>query len=95
MDWMKWKAGIDKAVADVYIQIIKEPLSYFSEADIQQSLVEGLRKIEPLKKAYPTSAHKGKKSKGRYKNVSGSSLHRHTGAPETEGALRYGVGLRK
>jgi hypothetical protein len=67
MDWMKWKAGIDKAVADVYIQIIKEPLSYFSKADIQQSLVEGLRKIEPLKKAYPTSVHKGKKSKGRYK----------------------------
>ena len=67
MDWIKLKQDIDEAAADVCIQIIKEPLSYFSEADIQQSLVEGLRKIEPLKKSYPTSVHKGKKSKGRYK----------------------------
>jgi hypothetical protein len=76
MDWPEWKTDIDKAVADVCIQIIKEPLTYFSEADIQQLLVEGLRKIEPLKKAYPTSVLKGKKAKGKYRT---SLLHREYG----------------
>ena len=63
----KWKADIDRAIAVVCIQIIKEPLCYFSEADIQQLLVEELRKIEPISKSYPTSVQKGKGSKSTYR----------------------------
>lgn len=70
------KEDIDEAVADVCIQIIKEPLSYFSEADIQQLLVEELRKIETISKLYPTSVRKGKDSKGTF---STSLLHREYG----------------
>lgn len=77
MDWKEWKTDINKAVADVCIQIIKEPLIYFSEADIQQLLVERLRKIKPIGKAYPTSVQKGKGSKSVY---STSLLHREYGA---------------
>jgi len=40
----KWKEEIDLAIVKICIQIIKEPLSYFSEADIQQLLVEELLK---------------------------------------------------
>jgi len=76
MDCTKWKENIDRVVADVCIQIIKEPLSYFSEADIQQLLVEGLRKIEPLGKSYPTNVHKGKESISTYRT---SLLHREYG----------------
>jgi len=79
MDWKEIKEDIDKAVADVCIQIIKEPLIYFSEADIQQLLVEGLRKKEPFGKSYPTSVHKGKESKSIYKT---SLLHREYGGGE-------------
>jgi len=75
-----WKTEIDRAIADMCIQIIKEPLSYFSEADIQQLLVEELRKIEPLSKSYPTSVHKGKDSKGVYKT---SLLHREYGGGDS------------
>jgi len=70
------KEDIDEAVADVCIQIIKEPLSYFSEADIQQLLVEELRKIETISKLYPTSVRKGKDSKGTF---STSLLYREYG----------------
>ncbi len=76
MDCTKWKENIAKAVADVCILIIKEPLSYFSEADIQQLLVERLRKIAPLRKAYPTSVRKGLESKGTYRT---SLIHREYG----------------
>lgn len=67
MNWSKWKNDIDGAIAKMCIQIIKEPLSYFSEADIQQLLVEELRKIEAISKPYPTSVQKGKGSKSTYK----------------------------
>ncbi len=73
------KEDIDKTVADVCIQIIKEPLSYFSEADIQQLLVEELRKIKPLSKLHPTAVQKGKDSKGTF---STSLLHREYGGGE-------------
>jgi hypothetical protein len=76
MAWKKWKDEIDRAIAKMCIQIIKKPLSYFSEADIQQLLVEELRKIKPISKPYPTSVHKGKGSKGTY---STSLLHREYG----------------
>jgi hypothetical protein len=79
MDWIKLKKDIDEAVADVCIQIIKEPLVYFSEADIQQLLAEKLRKIKQIGKAYPTSVHKGKGSKSVY---STSLLHREYGGGE-------------
>lgn len=73
MNWTRWKSEIDAAVADTCIQIIKEPLSYFSEADVQQLLVEELRKIKPLGKSYPTSVKKGKGSKSLYTT---SLIHR-------------------
>ncbi len=72
MHWTTWKTEIDNAITEVCIQIIKEPLSYFSEADIQRMLVEELRKIKPISKSYPTSVHKGKGSKSTY---STSLLH--------------------
>ena len=67
MHWAKWKTDIDLAIAEVCVQITQEPLSYFSEADIQQFLVEELRRIPPLSKLYQTSVPKGKGSKGLYK----------------------------
>jgi hypothetical protein len=67
------KDDIDNAIAKTYIEIIQEPLLYFSEADIQQLLVEELRKIEVLKEPYQTLIHKGKNSKSFYKT---SLLHR-------------------
>jgi len=70
------KKRIDLAVAEMSIKIIKEPLSYFSEADIQQLLVEELRKIKLISKTYLTSVRKGKNSKSRY---STSLLHREYG----------------
>lgn len=76
MHWSKWKVDIDRAIAEVCIQIIKEPLCYFSEADIQQLLVEELRKIEAICKSYPTSVQKGKGSKSTYKT---SLVHREYG----------------
>lgn len=72
----KWKTEIDQAIASVCIRIIKEPLSYFSEADIQQLLVEELRKIKPISKNYPTSVQKGKDAKSTYRT---SLLHREYG----------------
>ena len=70
------KDDIDNAIAKTCIEIIQEPLLYFSEADIQQLLVEELRKIEALKEPYQTIIHKGKNSKSFYKT---SLLHREYG----------------
>jgi len=70
------KDDISKAIADTCIEIIQEPLLYFSEADIQQLLTEELIKIGALKKLYPTLIHRGKNSKGFYKT---SLLHREYG----------------
>jgi len=70
------KDDIDNAIVKTCIEIIQEPLLYFSEADIQQLLTEELKKIEVLKKPYPTLIHKGKNSKGFYK---ASLLHREYG----------------
>ena len=68
--------SICDAIAKTCLDIIKEPLIYFSEADVQQLLVENLRKIPELKKNYPTAVPKGKGSKSRY---STSLLHREYG----------------
>jgi hypothetical protein len=76
MHWLKWKTKIDSAIAEMCIQIIKEPLCYFSEADVQQLLVEELHKIKPFYKLYPTSVLKGKDSKGAY---STTLVHREYG----------------
>lgn len=74
--WIDWKPRIDRAVADACVEIIREPLLYFSEADVQQLLVERLRQIEPLSKTYPTAVHKGRGSKGKYRT---SLVHREYG----------------
>ena len=72
----KWKADIDNAVANVCLRIIKEPLLYFSEADLQILLVEELRKIRRFRKTYPTQVFRGKDSKGKYQT---SLIHREYG----------------
>lgn len=77
MDYSKLKQDIDQAVAKVCIQIIQEPLSYFSEADIQQMLVEELRKIKELRKTYKTKIPKGTDANSLYTT---SLLHREYGA---------------
>jgi len=74
--YKEWKGHIDKAVENLCLRIIKEPLLYFSEADVQQLLVEELRSIEELGKSYPTSVQKGKESKGTYHT---SLIHREYG----------------
>lgn len=74
--WIDWKPKIDRAVANVCVDIIREPLLHFSEADVQQLLVERLRQIEPLAKTYPTAVHKGHGSKGTYRT---SLVHREYG----------------
>ena len=75
-EFYHWKADIDDTVANVCLRIIKEPLIYFSEADIQQLLAEELRRLDPLGKNYPTSVLKGKGSKGTYHT---SLIHREYG----------------
>ena len=70
------KNDISKAIADTCIEIIQEPLLYFSEADIQQLLAEELRKIKAIKKTYQTLINKGKGSKSLYET---SLLHREYG----------------
>lgn len=70
------KDDIENAIADTCIEIIQEPLLYFSEADVQQLLTEKLKKIKALKKLYNTLVHKGKGSDSFYKT---SLLHREYG----------------
>jgi len=73
---MGLKSQIEKAIAKTCIKIIKEPLIYFSEADVQQLLTENLRAIPALKRLYPTSVNKGKGSKARFAT---SLIHREYG----------------
>jgi len=70
------KDDINNAIAKTCIEIVKEPLLYFSEADIQQSLAEELRKIKAIKKTYQTLINKGKGSKSLYETP---LLHREYG----------------
>ena len=70
------KNDIDNAIVETCIKIIKEPLLYFSEADIQQLLAEELRKIKAIKKTCQTLINKGKDSKSLYET---SLLHREYG----------------
>lgn len=70
---------INNAIVDFLIKTIREPLIYFSEADLQQMLVEKLGKIKSLSKLYPTSVKKGKDSKSVYKT---SLIHREYGSGE-------------
>jgi len=76
---MNLKKEIDSSIANLFIKIIKEPLVYFSEADLQQMLTEELRKIRILKKIYPTSVNRGLDSKSVYNT---SLLHREYGGGE-------------
>jgi len=80
-DCSKWKDEIDDAIVEVCVKIIKEPCSYFSEADIQYLLVEKLRGIEHIKKDHPTNIKRGKDSTGKYET---SLLHREYGAGESK-----------
>jgi len=73
---MEIKSDIEEAIIGTCLQIIREPLTYFSEADIQQLLTEYLRQIPELQQTYHTSVQKGKGSKSRY---STSLMHREYG----------------
>jgi len=70
------KRAIDMAIADVCVQLIQEPLAYFSEADIQALLFERLRQIKHLAQLYPTAVPRGKAAKERYRT---SLVHREYG----------------
>lgn len=70
------KIDIDNAIAETCVKIIKEPLLYFSEADVQQMLAEELKLIEGIRDLYPTLIHRGKDSKSFY---STTLLHREYG----------------
>ncbi len=70
------KIDIDNAIANTCIRIIKEPLLYFSETDVQQMLTEELKLIKELAELYPTLIHRGKNSKSFY---STTLLHREYG----------------
>lgn len=73
------KKDIDKAIIEVCWRIIREPLLYFSEADVQQMLVEELHGIDSLANTYETQVPKGEGSKAMYKT---SLVHREYGAGE-------------
>jgi hypothetical protein len=72
----RWKSQVNNAIIDTCIAIIKEPLIYFSESDVQQLLCENLRKIKTFSKMYRTSLTRGKNSKSFFKT---SMLHREYG----------------
>jgi hypothetical protein len=73
---MRLKNQIERIIANTCVQIIKEPMIYFSEADVQQLFTENLRSIPILNRLYPTSVNKGKGSKSRF---STSLIHREYG----------------
>ena len=86
MDGTINKSDINNVIADTCIEVIREPLIYFSEADIQQLLVENLKeRITKLKKisknkrqekTYSTNIHRGKDSQSFYETP---LLHREYG----------------
>ncbi len=65
--WQSWKRRIDQAIADVAVRVILEPLTCFSEADLQQQLTEELGSIEELYAPRPTSISKGKGARSCYR----------------------------
>jgi len=67
------KDDIDNQIVTFCYEVIKNPLFYFSEADLQQLLTEKLKKISQLNQFYPTSVPKGPKSNTTYTT---SLLHR-------------------
>lgn len=72
------KKNIDKVIAQFSYELIREPLLYFSEADLQQLLTEKLKELIPsLKRKYPTKVSKGKGSSSYYRS---SLIHREYGA---------------
>jgi hypothetical protein len=70
---------INAKLADLCVEVAYEPMLYFSEADLQQLLVEKLRAIPQLGRIKNTSVDRGKKSKSKYKT---SCIHREYGAGE-------------
>jgi hypothetical protein len=73
------KSDIDNAIADVCAQIIYEPMLYFSEADVQQMLVNTLKDVDSLIATVATSIPRGQGSKGKYRT---QLVHREYGAGE-------------
>jgi hypothetical protein len=75
------KQQVDEAIAQVCADIIQEPLLYFSEADFQQLLTEGIKTITELKGLVDTGVRRGKNSRGRYRT---SLVHREYGAGDNQ-----------
>ena len=56
------KLQIDDKIAEFCCKIIRNPLLYFSESDLQQLLTEELRKITLLKELCNTNVNRGPNS---------------------------------
>ena len=61
-----YEQRIVETVADFCLEVVRNPLCYFSEADLQLLLAEALRTHEPFRRPVPTQVHRGEKSKGTY-----------------------------
>jgi len=61
------KHQIDRTIAELCADIAREPMLHFSEADIQQMLVERLRQIKGLDTDVDTARRRAKDSKAVYK----------------------------
>lgn len=70
------QAEIEEAIIKFCILIARNPMCYFSEADLQQVLLEHLRSIPKLDKLHKTNQTAGKNSKKKYRT---SLLHREYG----------------
>ena len=74
------KSDIDKAIANVCAKIIREPMLYFSEADVQQIIVQSLNELKALAVTVATSVTKGAGSDGKYRTT---LVHREYGAGDS------------
>ena len=70
------KSEIEKAITEFCVTVVQNPMIYFSEADLQQLLVERLRGIEKLGSLFDTLVPCGMDSKSKYKT---SLVHREYG----------------
>lgn len=78
-DLQKCEKQVEEIVTEFCIEVIQNPLCYFSEADLQLMLAEALRRYPPFKKPVSTAVRRGAHSKGTYGTP---LLHREYGGGE-------------
>ena len=76
---MQLKKEIENAITEFCVEVVQNPMIYFSEADLQQLLVDRLRLVKRLGKLYPTAVLRGKGAKTKYRT---SLVHREYGAKQ-------------